>query len=236
MNKKKPKPGVSIITCTNKTKYMKNIFQNFRNQSLKNKELIIILNNNQLKLEEWRKEARKYRNVTVYQIPQQVSLGRCLNFAINKAKFNYIAKFDDDDFYAPSYLPQSLRTFKLSKAGVVGKNAHFLYMSDSKLLVIRNPRGENRYVRRVEGGTIVAKRSVFKKVKFRDTSIGEDNRFYEDCRAQGIKIYATNRFYYVYTRRDNNRDHTWKADKRLLLKNCKKVAITKNFRSYVNPH
>lgn len=232
---RKTKEGVSIITCTNKTKFMKNIFTNYRNQALKNKELIVILNNDKLRLNKWRAKARNFQHVSVYQIPEKVSLGSCLNFAVKKAKYNYIAKFDDDDFYAPAYLPNSLLALKISKADIVGKKTHFLYMPDSQLLVIRNPFAENRLVRRVEGGTILAKRSVFNRVKFRDVSLGEDNRFYEDCRAKGFKIFATNRFFYTYMRRNNNRDHTWRTDKKFLLRNSIKVAKTKNYRFYVNP-
>lgn len=234
MGKVNRKFGVSIITCTNKTKFMNNIFTNYRNQALKNKELIIILNNDKLRLREWKAKARKFQNVSVYQIPEKVSLGTCLNFGVKKAKYSYIAKFDDDDFYAPAYLLNSLLAIKRTNADIVGKKTHFMYMPDNQLLVIRNPFAENRFVRRIEGGTILAKRSVFDRVKFRDVSLGEDNRFYEDCRAKGFKIYGTNRFFYIYMRR-NNKDHTWRTDKKFLLRHSIKVAITKNYRFYADP-
>lgn len=46
--------------------------------------------------------AKKLRNIHVYRAPQHHSLGACLNHAVKKAKYSYIAKFDDDDYYAPT--------------------------------------------------------------------------------------------------------------------------------------
>ncbi len=50
-----------------------------------------------------------------------------------------------------------------------------------KTLAIRNINRENRYVNRVEGPTLVFKKSVFQKVQFQDKSLGEDIEFCNDC-------------------------------------------------------
>ncbi|MBP1934395.1 reverse transcriptase domain-containing protein [Ammoniphilus resinae] len=227
--------GVSVITCTNKSRFMKNIFTNYHKQTVNNKELIIILNNDQLNLNEWRQEARKFENVSVYQLSAKVSLGNCLNYAITKAKYNHIAKFDDDDYYAPAYLSDSLHAMQLTNADVVGKRTHFMYLPDSKRLYLRFPTRENQFVSRIQGGTILAKRKVFEKVQFRDVSLGEDNRFYEDCHANGLKIYSTNRFFYVYKRRKRNSNHTWKTNRRRLVHYSRKVGKMKDYKPHVVP-
>lgn len=92
---------ISVITCTNRPDRIKNIFRNYRQQSLKKKELIIILNRKNMNLRRWRKKARKHSNVSVYQIKNRI-IGHCYNFAVTKAKYAYISKFDDDDYYGPS--------------------------------------------------------------------------------------------------------------------------------------
>ena len=234
MGESKVNFGVSVITCTNKTKFLKNIFTNYHKQTVENKELIIILNNDKLKLNKWRHEARNFKNVSVYQLSEKNSLGKCLNYAIKKANYNHIAKFDDDDYYAPSYLSDSLHAMEITNADVVGKRTHFMYLPDSKRLYLRFPSRENRFVERIQGGTILAKRKVFDKVWFRNVSLGEDNRFYEDCRAKGFKIYATNRYGYVYKRRKHNSNHTWKTNRKRLVHYSRRVGKVKNYKIYVN--
>ena len=91
--------GVSIITCTNKMNKCKNIIDNFNRQNHQKKELIIVLNNNNLKIDKWRNNLCKYDNLKINQLDQKVTLGECINFAIDKSKYPIIAKFDDDDYY-----------------------------------------------------------------------------------------------------------------------------------------
>ncbi len=71
--------GVSIITCTNRPQFFGNILKNYRKQQYRNKELIIILNNDSMNLAQFRGKTRTYDNVTIYQVPEKISLGQCLN-------------------------------------------------------------------------------------------------------------------------------------------------------------
>ncbi len=52
---------------------------------------------------------------------------------MNKAKFNIIAKFDDDDYYGPKYLSDSLKAFDETDAKLIGKGgATFVYLVGKK--------------------------------------------------------------------------------------------------------
>jgi glycosyltransferase involved in cell wall biosynthesis len=95
--------GVSVITCTMRPNQIHNIFRNFVNQMFRKKELIIILNRKNMSLPQWLQVAKKFNNVRIYKIPG-ATLGACLNFGITKARYSFIAKFDDDDYYASKYL------------------------------------------------------------------------------------------------------------------------------------
>jgi cellulose synthase/poly-beta-1,6-N-acetylglucosamine synthase-like glycosyltransferase len=224
---------VSIITCTNRPNFINNIFQNYRRQVGIEKELIIVLNNDHMNIDQYRERAKKHRNVFIYQLPEKTSLGRCLNFAIGKSKHPFVAKFDDDDYYAPNYLVNSLKTLHHVKADVVGKGSYFMYLEGKKLLMLRRPKQENKFVKYIGGATIVAKRKVFNKVRFSNRTLSEDMKFLQDCRAKGFKIFSTDKYNYTAVRRKNPNTHTWKATNNGLLRQGKVIAHTNNFRPFV---
>ncbi|WP_077211701.1 glycosyltransferase [Bacillus dakarensis] len=226
--------GVTIITCTNKLQFMENLITNFVQQKWENKELIIILNKDTLNLEEWRERTKEYIDVSIFQLPEEVSLGSCLNYGVEKSKYNFIAKFDDDDYYGPSYIDEAMDAFAKTDADVIGKRSYFIYLEINTLLMIRFPKNENRWVKRVHGGTIIAKKRALEKVPFPDRSLGEDKYFLRNCLLNGLSIYSTSRFNYTYIRREQDL-HTWKANKRYLYRTSKTVAITSNFKPYTNP-
>lgn len=223
--------GVSIITCTNRPQFFDNILDNFRTQKYRNKELIIILNNDSMNLEQYRDKARTYGNVAVYKVPKKISLGQCLNCGIIKTRFPLIAKFDDDDYYSPFYLKEQVEALRRTNSDIVGKHACLVYLMAAKKLIIRSPEEKYKYVEFVQGGTILFRRRVLKKVRFSDCSVGEDVAFLTDCKNKGYKTYATSPFNYVYKRRKNKKNHTWKAGDEFYLLGSRAVAVTGNYRS-----
>lgn len=222
---------VSIITCTNRPRYLDNVFENYNRQSYKDKELIIILNNNKMNLKDLKLKAKEFPNVSIFQIDEKKSLGYCLNFGVNKANYGIIAKMDDDDYYGPNYLFQAVSALRY--ADVVGKYCTYVYFEDSKTLAIRNPKRENRYVYRLEGPTLVFRKEVFNKIKFHDKSLGEDIQFCRDCLKNGIKLYATDKNNYVYIRHSSKDKHTWNIRDELYKKLCKIIGEVDDYKSYI---
>ncbi len=216
------KKGVSIITCTNKLIFMENIFTNYDRQQYEDKELIIVLNNDRLDLREWKDEAKKHMNVSVFQVAEDEPLGTCLNFAVDKASLAYIAKFDDDDYYALSYLEDLMLAFDYSNAHIVGKGTHYVYFERTGASALRNPGNEHQYTRWVAGGTMVIEREVFNEVKFSPRQPGTDSQFLKDCHQKGFRIYSADRFNFVHIRRSIPDLHTWKDEERLLAV-CERV-------------
>src|SRR5688572_13166448 len=82
-HEKVKKQGFSVITVTNNELFIDNIFENYDRQILENKELIIILNKNRLNVEKYKSKAKTYSNVKIHSIDERMSLGYCLNFAVN---------------------------------------------------------------------------------------------------------------------------------------------------------
>ncbi|BCU81237.1 glycosyl transferase [Polycladomyces abyssicola] len=230
--------GVSVITCTMRSNQVHNIFRNFVSQMFRKKELIIILNRKNMSLPQWLQVAKKFKNVRVYKIPGD-TLGACLNFGITKARYSFIAKFDDDDYYAPKYLSQAVHALKTTNASMVGKGATVTYFENIKTLAIRKPHHESKFLNEIQmpgphlgGGTMVFKKNVYPYVKFPNRTLCEDIIFQQRLRMKGYKIYSTDRYYYVSIRRKNKHTHTWKGTDEKVLRECKIIARTQDYKSY----
>lgn len=227
------KPGVSIITCTNRQNCLRNLLRNYIRQRHPKKELIIIVNSNKASLSAYQRFAKKLRNVRVFHLPEQYSLGACLNYAIRKTKYSYIAKFDDDDYYAPYYLTDSLQAFIRTNADIIGKRAHYMYLRGAKTLILRFENDENRYVSTLPGATLVIKRKVFNKVQFPDKNVGEDDIFCKRSIENGYKIYSASKNNFVAIRRKNSSNHTWIIDDKELLAHNRKIPNVGKYKNFV---
>lgn len=181
-----------------------------------------------MNLQNYRKKAHAYKNVSVYKLPEKVSLGHCLNYAIGKAKFPLVAKFDDDDYYSRYYLREQTKALSRTGTDVVGKNAYLTYLEASKKLILRFPKQKHKFIKIVQGPTILFRKRI--KVRFANRSLGEDVNFMMDCKKKGYRVYATSPYNFVYVRRKNRMSHTWPARDSLLLRGSKLIAITTNYR------
>ncbi|MBS7530090.1 glycosyltransferase family 2 protein [Hazenella sp. IB182353] len=219
--------GISIIMCTNKPHTLRTVFANYDRVNYVNKEMHIILNQLQdMNPQEWEAEAAKHCNVFVHQVSCEFTLGYCLNFGVGKCQFDYIAKFDDDDYYAPSFLQNSMKAFQNQKVGVVGRISYYMYLIErGEMYLDYNP-----YLR---GGTLLFRRCVHTKIPFEDTSLGEDVRFVQQAVEQNIPIAGLDHRDFVYLRQDNLK-HTWRVGFQDLIKNAILIARTDDYKSYVS--
>ena len=227
--------GISIVLVTMRQNCMKNVFDNYERQDFKKKEMIVVLNNDNMSLAEWLRVAKQYENVKVFKLDEKITLGKCLNFGVLQSKYDFIAKFDDDDYYGPKYLSDSIKACDSTDADVVGKGASFVYFKKSKTLAIRFLEKENKYVKHMDGPTFLIKKKVFDKVKFANIPSGVDTQFSKDCIRNGFKIYSTNKYHHVYMRHKSPNEHTWRIRDKDLLKYC--IIVKKNvedFTTFVN--
>ena len=228
---------VSIIACTNRDYSLDNILQNYERQLYKEKELIIVLNHNRMDINKWRKAAEPYKDVTIYQLPQHVTLGECYNFAIPKARYDYIAKMDDDDYYSPYYLSEAMKGFEVSGASVVGKSTVFIYYLGQQYLTVFHENHEFAKASKVEelfetyllGATLVFRKDLFPHISFEPINVGEDTRFLEACLKNGILVYSTSKYNYVYIRYPRSIHHTSTFQEYKLLEQSRIIKKTKDF-------
>lgn len=221
--------GVSVFTCTNRPQLMDQVFQNYLQQAYIPSELVIVLNNNSMNLEEWKLRAALYPNIKVFWLDEKVSLGQCNNYAIQNCSYNYVAKFDDDDYYAPHYLKDMMAAFDYSQADIVGKSSRFIYFASKSILGLYKPCPEFSYVDYVVGATMVFKKAVWQKIKFPDVTEGEDTKFQQDSIDGGFKIFAADRYNYVTVRDQNRNKHTFQLDDDTYISYCHRLIHVKNF-------
>lgn len=226
-------PYVSIITPTNREYCAETLFENYERQKYQNKELIIVLNNDNMSLEEWMQKAKNYDNVRVFQLPESATLGECRNFGIENAQYSYIANFDDDDYYGPNYLVNAMKIFDRTNADIIGKLTSYIYFEESKRLGIYIQNKENQYVNHVPDATIIAKKHVFDHVKFPPITLGVEKVFLKECLKKGFKLYSGDRNDYVIIRRSNKEEHTWRDSDKDLFRYYKILMRTNDFTSFV---
>jgi hypothetical protein len=139
------------------------------------------------------------------------SLGACLNRAVQAADGSVCTKMDDDDLYGPWYLHDLLQAKAFSRADVVGKHAHYMYLEGADATLLRFPWMEHRFTDRVMGPTITADRDQFLEHPFPDVSRGEDTGFLEAVSQAGGKIYGTDRYNFTQVRTARADHHSWNA-------------------------
>ena len=143
------------------------------------------------------------------ELDSKLKLGECYNQIIERSDGDFIAKIDDDDLYSPGYLFDSLHAARYSRADVVGKHAHYMYLVDRNVTVLRFPKWENRFTKFVSGPTIVADSDLLKEIRFSNITHGEDSDLLERIDKAGGKIYSAQRFGFAQIRQGATGGHTW---------------------------
>lgn len=209
--------GISVITPTCKIECIDNLIRNYSLQKFKNKELIVVINNDNIPVDLINKYRRYVHGIKVFVVSQQESLGACLNFAVEKCKYSYIAKFDDDDYYGPSYLDEVAMAFNNQQCDVVGKIEIFYYFIDQKKLIKQTRNMENSFVHRVAGATLSFRKEIYEQIKFKDINRSEDTNFISECKKHNLKIYSTSRNNYMAIRYDELSRHSWVVTSQQLI-------------------
>ena len=154
----------------------------------------------------------------------------CLNYGVKKARFDYISKFDDDNYYGSAFLGDLMDAFEYTNAAIVGKCAAYMYFENGGILALNAEDMEHRYTNIVLGSAIIIKREVFDKVSWpTDRVSGEDTEFLLQSVRNGFKVYSADRFNYACIRRSSPELHTWKIKDEEQLAKCRIIGHTKDY-------
>ncbi|MGW0804974.1 glycosyltransferase family 2 protein [Nonomuraea sp. NPDC002799] len=149
------------------------------------------------------------------EAPASVPFGEVLNQAAALASGDYLAKWDDDDWYGPQHLSDLVMALSYSGADVVGTTAEFFYLEPLRAMVRRTTFASGaRYPSEVwgdhvAGGTILVPRAKFHEIGgFPGLPRAVDLEFLKTAHSAGARIYRTHGLGYVL-RRGLSDQHTW---------------------------
>lgn len=206
-----PDHSISAVVATMRPHELDRVAANLARQRHEDRELVLVTHGFEVPagtLERWRDE-HGLDAVTVVPADAAITLGACMNLGVEAASGRYITKMDDDNYYGPGYLQDLVRAFDYTDAAVVGKWAHYVHLGSTGATVLRFAHGEHRYMRQVQGGTIMTARETALRVPFRDVPRAVDTTFLEAVRADGGRVYSADRFEFVSRRAASTDGHTW---------------------------
>ncbi len=209
--------GISALVSTIRPGQLEHVFQTIGSQADVSVELVLLTHGFHPEQPAIDRLRAKFgvENLVLLTAERSVPLGECLNLCVAAASGEVLTKMDDDDFYGGHYLSDQLYALDYSRADVVGKQAHYMYLAAHNATILRFPDWEHRYSRSVMGPTLLASADTFRSVRFAPLAGGEDTRFLRDVTAGGGVIYSSDRFNYCQQRLSG--DHTWKVDDAELL-------------------
>jgi hypothetical protein len=146
--------------------------------------------------------------IVVDSYPKRLSLGECLNRAIESSGAELLAKIDDDDFYGPAHVEDGVHALEYSQAGIVGKGAQFTYVEADDRTVLRRHREQETFIGgSPTGATMLLRRHVWEQVGFPHRPRQVDVLFTRAARHNGTEVYAGSPWEFCYVR--SAQDHTW---------------------------
>ena len=216
------KPAVSVLTPTMRPGNIAHCLENFRKQAHENKELVLILNNAEFDVDAIRKEVRSIPNAQVIHVEGRTTLGDCLNRGAEAASGKYVAKMDDDDYYGPMFLSDSVLAASFSNAEIVGKGTHFVYFAAPDSTALRGVSPEHAFTSAtVAGGSLLILAEVVRDIMFPSLSRSEDTRFQLSAEQAGCRVYSADRFNYVRVRMSQPSRHSWQISDAEFQEKCR---------------
>lgn len=205
------RPTVSILLCTNRPHRVANALQGFATQENVDLDVVMVAHGFDPSADQIQDAIATsgIDCVTTIAADSELTLGECLNLAVEASTGEVLAKMDDDDFYAPRYLADLLDALDYSGADIVGKQAHYMYVESQNATLHRFGHREHRFTDFVMGPTITGYRRVFDQIPFQRRNTGEDSSFLAAVIEAGFSIYSADRFNFVQRRGSDG--HTWQV-------------------------
>lgn len=204
MKTNRPQPRVSVIVPTrNRLHLLPKLIEHFHQQTWENKELLI-LDDTPAGKDKISKLQLQHPPICIWHVDQEISIGTKRNLLIERASGTLIAHFDDDDFYAPTYLEFMALELLKSNSDLVKLAGWFCFHQESNTLgywdTTRQDLPHTVFAgdepTRVHdksftalghqsfltgyGFSYVYRKQAWETNKFRDINLGEDSRFHED--------------------------------------------------------
>lgn len=234
-----------IIPCYNVEKYIEKCINSIENQIYKNIEIIVVddcSTDNTMNI--LKKLKGEYSNLQVYQNDKNKGAAYSRNFAIKKAKGEYIGFIDGDDYIGENYYDELLKKAEEEDADVVVTDIEIVYEEG-----IQNPILSKACIGKVNKFNIINnglaaspcnkifKKELIKKFPFLEGKINEDVASVLPAIINSKKVAYVDKIKYYYLQRKNSTQNEEVTLKRLEMFDSidicfKRIQNDKEYREY----
>jgi glycosyltransferase involved in cell wall biosynthesis len=199
-----PGPLISCIMPTfNRRSFIGLALSCFREQTYRNRELIVVDDGNDSIADLVRDEPA----VRYFRVDQRLPIGAKRNRACTEARGDLIAHWDDDDWYGVDRLERQAAPILRGDADITGlENRFVLQMPDRRFWTVEPRLHQSMFVGDVHGGTLVFRRAIWVDgVRYPETNLAEDARLLQLALARGRRLVKLpNQGSFVYMRHSRN--------------------------------
>ncbi|MBK5268349.1 MAG: hypothetical protein JJE47_13030 [Acidimicrobiia bacterium] len=203
-----PLPRVAMILASKRPEVVATAIRQIGTQTYRNLELRVGLHGFAMTDEIDEAIRDVPMSAEVHELSSELPLGQILNDLIDTTNAPLLAKIDDDDFYGPGHIEDSVNALEYSGCRVVGKATQFVYLEEDNATILRRPDQEGVEIAgTLNGPTLVFGREVWEQGPFPYRPRFVDVLFERAARANGYGLYATQRWEFCLMRTSS--DHTY---------------------------
>ena len=234
-----------IIPCYNIENYIEKCLDSVENQTYKDIEIIAVDDCSKdgtiVKLKELQE---RYSNLQVYQNDKNRGAAYSRNFAMKKAKGEYIGFVDSDDYITDDYYEKLMETAEKEKADLVATDIEIVYENNSNAPILsRACLGEVTKFNLVNNGLAaspcnkIIKKELIEKYPFLEGKINEDVASILPAIVKAKKVAYVQGIKYFYVQRNNSVQNEEVTTKRLemfdSINTCfERIKDDKDFKKY----
>ena len=214
-------PPVDVMVATMRPHRLENLLDNLGRQTYPNTRLFLVTHGVEFDAVKVRDLAdeRGVEVAGVWSEPGDVVLGEVFNRGFSRTEAKLVAKMDDDDYYGAEYLWDLISAKDASGADVAGKWAHYVHLEGPDTTIYRFRHYEHRFTDVVAISTLLMDRAVFDDEQFPSMPYGSGSVFLRSIGAAGARIFAADRWNYVYFRGAEGKRNTFPVSDLKMLSN-----------------
>lgn len=171
-----------IVPCYNIEQYIEKCIKSIGNQTYKNIEIIAVDDGSKDgTIQKLNKLKNEYPNLTVYEMDKNKGAAHARNFAIKKAKGEYIGFVDSDDYITKDYYEKLIKKAEETDADIVATDIEIVYEnSNHHSILAKACNGAVTKFNLINNGLAaspcnkIIKKSLIKKYPFLEGKINED--------------------------------------------------------------
>ena len=212
-----------IVPCYNIEKYIERCIESIEKQTYKNIEIIAVDDcSNDSTMEKLKSMQEKYKNLQVYQNEKNSGAAYSRNFAIKKAKGEYIGFIDSDDYIVENYYEQLITNAEKENADIAVTDIQLVYEEDTQPpILVKACNEEVTKINLVNNGLAaspcnkIIKKELIEKFLFLEGKINEDVASILPILIHSKKSVYVEGIKYFYVQRENSVQNTDVSIKRL---------------------